>query len=381
MTDSFASLEIDQELIKGLSLEEIKIPTPVQSKVIPLALQNKNIIVQSETGTGKTLAYLVPIFEKLKVPKKEIDAIIMAPTHELVIQIQRQIERLAKNSGIGITSTTLIGNVNIARQIDKLKLKPRIIVGSAGRILELIKMRKILPGTIKTVVLDEADRLLDVNNRDGVLDVVKSVSKERQLMFFSASIQNDTIELAKQISGNLEVIKDESNPVIPDNIRHTYFFVEQQEKIETLRKLIGIIHPKKSIVFLNKSEQVENLLVKLQYHGLKVGALHGTNRKLDRKKVMDDFRTGKLEILIASDIAARGLQMDGITHVFNMDIPETPKEYLHRVGRTGRNNVDGVAISIITEREFPLLSVIQNKFSIKLTEQYSYKGKIFDATK
>ena len=376
MLDSFENLEISSELIHGLLAEKITTPTMIQTKVIPLILQNKDLIVQSETGTGKTLAYLIPIFEKIKEPKKEVSVVIMTPTHELVIQIQRQVERLAQNSKYPVTSTPLIGNVNMERQIDKLKKKPRIIIGSAGRILELIKMKKISAASIHTVVLDEADRLLDKNNREDVFAVVRATAANRQLMLFSASISSDTIQKAGDIGGAFQIIKEEGALVIPESIEHVFFTAAQQDKIEILRKIIGITKPKKSLVFLNKNDQIENLLSKLQHHGFKVGALHGTFQKLERKKVMDDFRSGKISILIASDIAARGLQLDGITHVFNMDVPPEPKEYLHRVGRTGRNSTEGLAVSIVTEREVPLLTSIQHKYSFALTEKSLFKGEI-----
>ncbi len=376
MSDSFTNLKISNDLINALAVEKITAPTPIQAKVIPLALDNKDLIVQSETGTGKTLSYLIPLFEKLNTPKNETEVIIMTPTHELVIQIQRQIERLATNSKYPITSTTLIGNVNIKRQIDKLKQKPRIIVGSAGRILELIKAKKLFARGIKTVILDEADRLLDINNRESVMSVIKETAVEKQILLFSASITEDTINKAAALSKTFEIVKLEGEPVIPETITHEYFVTTQQEKIETLRKIIGIIKPVKTLIFLNKNDQIDNLTAKLEYHNLKVGALHGTFRKLDRKKVMDDFRSGKLTILIASDIAARGLQLDGVTHVFNMDIPEAPKEYLHRAGRTGRNGVGGVVISLLTDREVPLLRVVQNKYGFVLTEKDMYNGKI-----
>jgi superfamily II DNA/RNA helicase len=374
----FEALNLNPSLIKALEIEKITIPTEIQRRVIPVALENKDVIAQSETGTGKTLAYLLPLYHKLNSLSKEMQAIIMVPTHELAIQVQRQIERLSLNSEIKITATPIIGNVNIDRQIDKLKEKPHIIVGSPGRILELIKKKKIAAHTIKTIIIDEADRLMDDSNLEIVKGVIKSTLKERQLMIFSATISKETITRANEIMKDPELIRGEEKATVPDTIEHIYFVTEQRDKIEVLRKLIRMLEPKKAVVFVNQSEEVETVSAKLNYHGLKAESIHGTNFKLDRKKTMEDFRTGRLQLLIASDIAARGLQIEGITHIFNMSIPEDAKDYLHRAGRTGRNGNKGLAISIITERELPLIHMYEKSLNISITFKDMYMGKLVD---
>jgi superfamily II DNA/RNA helicase len=374
----FDNMNLNRSLIKALEIEKITIPTEIQRRVIPVALENKDVIAQSETGTGKTLAYLLPLYHKLNSLSREMQAIIMVPTHELAIQVQRQIERLSLNSEIKITATPIIGNVNIDRQIDKLKEKPHIIVGSPGRILELIKKKKIAAHTIKTIIIDEADRLMDDSNLEIVKGVIKSTLKERQLMIFSATISKETITRANEIMKDPELIRGEEKATVPDTIEHIYFVTEQRDKIEVLRKLIRMLEPKKAVVFVNQSEEVETVSAKLNYHGLKAESIHGTNFKLDRKKTMEDFRTGRLQLLIASDIAARGLQIEGITHIFNMSIPEDAKDYLHRAGRTGRNGNKGLAISIITERELPLIHMYEKSLNISITFKDMYMGKLVD---
>jgi superfamily II DNA/RNA helicase len=374
----FDNMNLNKSLIKALEIEKITIPTEIQRRVIPVALENKDVIAQSETGTGKTLAYLLPLYHKLNSLNREMQAIIMVPTHELAIQVQRQIERLSLNSEIKITATPIIGNVNIDRQIDKLKEKPHIIVGSPGRILELIKKKKIAAHTIKTIIIDEADRLMDDSNLEIVKGVIKSTLKERQLMIFSATISKETITRANEIMKEPELIRGEEKATVPDTIEHIYFVTEQRDKIEVLRKLIRMLEPKKAVVFVNQSEEIETVSAKLNYHGLKAESIHGTNFKLDRKKTMEDFRTGRLQLLIASDIAARGLQIEGITHIFNMSIPEDAKDYLHRAGRTGRNGNKGLAISIITERELPLIHMYEKSLNISITFKDMYMGKLVD---
>jgi len=381
MIKSFNSLGLNPSLLNALEKERITIPTEIQIKVIPQVLKNKDLIVQSPTGTGKTLAYLLPLFGMIDASKKEMQAIILVPTHELAIQIQRQIERLSQNSEIKIIGTPIIGNVNIDRQIEKLKEKPQIIVGSSGRILELIKKKKISAHTIKTIVIDEADRMMDEKNIDNVLAVIKTTLRDRQLLMFSASISQKTIIKAKEIMKEPEIIKGEEKISVPTSIEHIYFLAEQREKIEVLRKLVGILNPQKAIVFVNQSDQIENVTFKLKHHGYKAERIHGANEKLDRKKNMDDFRSGKTQILIASDIAARGLQIDGLTHIFNFNMPEDTEGYLHRVGRTGRNGNAGLAVSIVTERELPLIKMLEKTLKINIVEKEMYKGKLFDVKK
>ncbi|MBE6044268.1 MAG: DEAD/DEAH box helicase [Clostridium thermopalmarium] len=373
---SFHELGLNSNLIEGLKKEGIENPTPIQEKVIPLSLENKDIIGQSETGTGKTLAYLLPIFQKIDASKREMQAIILAPTHELAVQIHRQVQSLALNSGVPVTSAPIIGEANIKRQIERLKEKPHIIVGSSGRILKLIKDRKISAHTIKTIVIDEGDKLLDDKNLGTVKDVIKTTMKDRQLMIFSATINEKTLSIAKNIMKNPETIKIENKETVNPNITHIYILSEQRDKIETLRKLINAINPKKSIVFINKSEEIDIITSKLKYHKLKADGIYGSAVKKERQKALEEFKKGKVQLLVASDLAARGLDIKDITHIFNLDLPENPKEYLHRVGRTGRSGKKGRAISIVTKKELALINKYKKIFNIKIEEKDVYKGKI-----
>ncbi len=377
---TFDSLGLRATLVDALKNENITVPTDVQEKAIPQALKNRDLIVQSETGTGKTLAFLLPLFEKLDFSKKEMQAIVLVPTHELAIQILRQIERLAGNSDLKANAAPIIGNVNIDRQIEKLKEKPHILVGSPGRILELIKKKKISAHTVKTIVIDEADRLMDDNNAETVKAVIKSTLKERQLMMFSASITNDTVKRASELMKEPEIIRSSQSIVVPDQIRHFCFVAEERDKIEVLRKLVRIMNPEKAIVFVSQGKEIEILAEKLKYHGLKAESIHGASIKLDRKKTMEDFRSGKLQLLVSSDLAARGLHIEGVTHIFNLYMPENAKDYLHRAGRTGRSGNAGNAVSIVTEREIPLIRMYEKVLKIDIAARAMYKGEIIPAS-
>lgn len=378
METTFNDLGIDTRLIEGLKKENIVEPTEIQVKAIPVALKNIDIIGQSETGSGKTLAYLLPIFQKVDSSKREMQALILAPTHELVIQIEKQIKVLAENSTLPVTSTNIIGAVNISRQIDKLKEKPHIIVGSPGRVLELVKKKKISAHTIKTIVIDEGDRLLNEDNLSVVKDVIKTTMKDRQLMVFSATINEKTLDISKSLMKDVEIINAETQDLVNPNITHMYFTAEQRDKIEVLRKLVAAIKPEKGIVFINKSDETEITASKLNYHNIKAFGIHGAASKEDRKKALEGFKSGEIQLLVASDIAARGLDVKDVTHIFNLDLPEDPKEYLHRVGRTGRAGKYGTAISIATKKEEASIKGYEKVFNIEIQEKEVRRGIVSD---
>ena len=381
MIESFETLGLSAPLVEGLHKAGIKVPTGIQTQVIPLALLGKDIIGQSATGTGKTLAFLLPIFQRIDTSKREMQAMILAPTHELAIQILRQVEMLAKNSGLPVTSTSIIGNVNIVRQIDKLKERPHILVGSSGRILELIQKKKITSQTIKTIVIDEADRLLDERNIDSVKAVIKTTLKDRQIMLFSATVTPETLEQGKKMMQNPEMIMVEGQVGDKPDITHLYFMAEQRDKIEMLRKIVSLIHKERVLVFVNKSEEIETTAAKLEYHGLKVAGIHGSSFKGDRKKSLEDFRKDKIQLLVASDVAARGLDITGVNYVFNLDLPEDPEVYLHRVGRTGRAGKSGIAMNIIAKNELSLIQKYEKVLDINIQAKYMANGKILDVVK
>ncbi|EJP6471314.1 DEAD/DEAH box helicase [Clostridium sporogenes] len=376
MMNSFDALNLNTMLVEGLKKLNINEPTEIQKRAIPLAMENRDIIGQSETGTGKTLAYLLPVFEKVNVEKKEMQTIILAPTHELSMQINNEIRNIASNSNMAVRSMAIIGEANIKRQIEKLKEKPHIIVGSPGRILELIKKKKITAHTVKTIVIDEGDKLLDKNNIKVVKDVIKTTLKERQLMLFSATITESSLNIAKDLMKEAEVIKVKEQNTVNENIKHLYITGEHRERIEVLRKLIASINPKRAIVFINRNEEIELTTLKLQYHKIKAYGIYGAAEKEQRKKALEDFRLGKVQILVSSDLSARGLDIKDVTHIFNLDLPENPKEYLHRVGRTGRASEEGTAISIITEKEKALIRKYEKEFNINIEEKKIYKGTL-----
>jgi ATP-dependent RNA helicase DeaD len=373
---AFIDLGIREDIAAGLKKQGIENPTDIQLKAIPPALENKDVIGQSQTGSGKTLAYLLPIFQKVDSNKKEMQAIVVAPTHELVMQIDKQIKTLAENSGLPVRSLAVIGQVNIERQIEKLREKPHVIVGSAGRILELIKRKKISAHTVKTIVIDEGDRMLDTDNAGNVKDIIKTTMRDRQLMVFSATINDRTMSLSKESMKEAVIVKTEEQQKLNPKVEHVYLLAEQRDKIEVLRKLVASVKPQRAIVFINKSDEIDNLTSKLKFHSLNAESIYGTAEKEERKKALEGFRSGKIQLLVASDLAARGLDIQDVTHIFNLDLPEDPKEYLHRAGRTGRMEKGGNVLSIVTEKETAQIKKYQNAFGIHIAQKEIYMGEI-----
>lgn len=379
MNNSFNELNINNSIVVGLEKQNITIPTGIQETAIPFALENKDIIAEAHTGTGKTLAFLIPIFEKINIEKREMQAIILAPTHELVVQIESQIKLLSTNSGINVTSLSIMGESNIEKQIKKLKeVKPHIIVGSPGRILDLIKKKKITAHTIKTIVLDEADNLLSKNKPVIIKDIIKSTMKDRQLMFFSASINKETLNLAKTLVKDVEIIKIENKSEINPKIEHICILGSLRDRFENLRKLLAAEQPQRAIVFVNNNTDLRQINEKLQYHKVKSTAIYGNASKEERQRALDAFRRGKCNVLVSSDLSARGLDIPEVSHIISLDFPVNPDEYLHRAGRTARGNNSGVSVCLITNKDIEILQSYEKAFDIEFTVKKLYGGKLMD---
>nr|WP_303269587.1 DEAD/DEAH box helicase [uncultured Clostridium sp.] len=379
MNKSFNELNINQSIVMALKKQNITTPTGIQETSIPFALENKDIIAEAHTGTGKTLAFLIPIFEKINLEKREMQAIILAPTHELVVQIESQIKLLATNSHMDIKSLSIMGESNIEKQIKKLKeIKPHIIVGSPGRILDLIKKRKITAHTIKTIVLDEADNLLSKNKPTIIKDIIKSTMKDRQLMFFSASINKETLNLAKTLVKEVEIIKIENKSEINPRIEHICILGSLRDRFENLRKLLAAEQPKRAIVFVNNNTELRQINKKLQYHKVKSTAIYGNASKEERQRALDSFRRGKCNVLVSSDLSARGLDIPEVSHIISLDFPVNPDEYLHRAGRTARGDNSGVSVCLITNKDIEILQSYEKAFGIEFTVKKLYGGKLMD---
>lgn len=360
---TFNELNINSELVAAMVKQGIVEPTAIQVAALPVLLEGKDAYLKSETGTGKTLAYLLPLFCRIDIKLLATQVAIVAPTHELAIQIQRQCCDLAQQAGLSIRSLLLIGGTSMKRQLEKLKKKPHIVIGSPGRIRELINLKKLKANKFKSIVVDEADRLLIGESRPIIQSIIKAAPPERQLIFISATEQPESAEVIATLAPNLFKLETASSPVNP-NIEHLYLVCEERDKPDVLRKLFHALCPTRAIVFVHRNETAEIIASKLAHHQIQVADLHGAFYKQDRKQAMDDFRSGKVCILIASDIAARGLDIPGITHIFNLDVPTQSKAYLHRVGRTARAGAKGQAVTLMTDEDTRLIHRYEKELGI-----------------
>lgn len=374
---SFSELGLNDNIVKGLELQGITEPTEIQSLTIPEILKNKDVIGESFTGSGKTLAFLAPIFQKINTEKREMQVLIIQPTHELVMQTEAQIKMLAVNSNVPVTSLTLIGDVNIFNQIKKLKeIKPHIIVGTPGRVLDLMNKKKISAHTIKTIVIDEADNLLDNTSSAFVKDIIKKTMKDREILIFSATINKNTLETAKALMKDPVIFKNESNFSLNPVIEHMYIETDPREKSEVLRKLTSAINPQKAVVFVNNVYNIDLVAERLNYHNKNAFAMHNKLTKEQRQNAMEKFRKGQIKILVSSDISARGLDIENVTHIINLDFPSNPLEYLHRAGRTARGKNSGCTISLVTAKEMHLIKKYEKEFKIKIVKKQLKQGQL-----
>ncbi|WP_235070354.1 DEAD/DEAH box helicase [Turicibacter sp. TJ11] len=376
MSLSFEALGLNASIVEGLIKQNITTPTAIQAQAVPVILSHQDVIAQSHTGSGKTLAFVAPLFQKVDTSKREMQVLILAPTHELVMQIDQQIKLLATNSGEAVTSTTIIGGANIEKQIKKLKdTKPHFIVGTPGRILELIKKKKITAHTIKTIVLDEADSLLDNTNTKTIQDIIKTTLRDRQLCLFSASISENTSALAQSMMKEPVIIKASDEVEMNPNIQHYYLKGDRRDKFELLRKLIVAEEPTRALIFVNQNDSMQEIAEKLNFHKKETFMMRGNIKKEERKRALDAFRNGSIRLLISTDLTARGLDIPEVTHVIHLDCPANPNEYLHRAGRTARGYQSGKSICIITEKELSTLKKYQKKFKITFDEMTVSHGK------
>ena len=362
---AFAELLLPADLISSLGKQQITDPTPIQIAALPVLMAGKDAYLTAETGTGKTLAYLLPLFTRIDPAQAATQVVIVAPTHELAIQIHRQSCDLAQHAGRAIRSVLLIGGTATDRQIEKLKAKPHVVVGSPGRIVELVERGKLKTAHIRCIVIDEADRLLSDESLTRIQKLVGAAPPARQLIFASATIEAQTRHVMTTLSPDALMLAPGA-AAVNENIEHLYLVCEERDKPDVLRKLLHAFDLPRSIVFVHRNDVAERVASKLAHHKLAVADLNAELDKMERKRTMDGIRSGAIRIMVASDLAARGLNIVGVTHVFNLDVPTMSKAYLHRVGRTGRAGSKGTAISLLTEIEARLIHRYEQELGITM---------------
>lgn len=351
-------------------------PTAIQQEAPEAILNNEDIIAEAPTGSGKTLAYLLPLLQKIDPSMPNAQAMILASSHELVMQIHTEIQKWALGSGI--KSISLIGGANVKRQLENLKKKPQIIVGTPGRIQELLKMKKLKVHEVKTIVLDEGDQLLVSEHVPAVSSIVSATQRDRQVVLFSATLPNYTVDAAKELMNDPKTIVIKRDEQESSNVEHIYFICDEREKIDVMRKLVRMGEVR-AIAFANDINRLSVLAEKLEYRNLGLDVLHSETKKQERAQAIKDFRANKFPLLLATDVAARGLDIQGLTHVIMLDLPRDLNQYIHRAGRTGRAGASGTVVSIITANEEKSLLKAGNALKIELKKKKLFKGNIVDA--
>lgn len=351
-------------------------PTAIQQAVVSPILQGKDVLAQSPTGTGKTVAYLLPMIEQIQENSNSLQAVVLAPSRELVMQIFQEVQKWT--DGSNISAASLVGGANIKRQLDKLKGKPQIVVGTPGRILELIKMKKLKMHEVKTMVLDEGDQLLVKEHLDTVRTIVKSTMNDRQLLLFSATSLEDTDQIIEMIGRKPEIITIERSEAVSSDVNHYYLICEPRDKANLLRK-IAAMDGMKGLVFVRDVGNMTVLAEKLKYEKVSLDILHSELGKNEREKALRAIRNGDVNILLATDVAARGLDVEGLTHVIHSDFPADMEQYIHRSGRTGRMGAAGTVVSLVTPREERELKKFGRQLDLQVQLRRLHGGKFVEA--
>lgn len=365
--NTFADFGLEPKVLQAITELGFEEATPIQAKSIPIALSGRDMIGQAQTGTGKTAAFGLPLINGISKDEDRIVALIMTPTRELAIQVAEEIGKLARFKGT--RSLPIYGGQDIVRQIRALKKKPQIIIGTPGRLLDHINRKTIKLDDVKTVVLDEADEMLDMGFMDDIQSILKLVPDERQTMLFSATMPSNIQRLAQQFLKNPEHVSVIPKQVSAPLIDQAYIEVHERQKFDALTRLLDMESPELAIVFGRTKRRVDELAEALQKRGYSADGLHGDLSQHQRDNVMRKFRDGSIDVLVATDVAARGLDVSGVTHVVNFDLPQDPESYVHRIGRTGRAGKEGAAWSFVTPREIDHLHFIERITRHKITRK------------
>lgn len=361
---TFNEFGLSPELMKAVSKMGFEEATPIQAATIPLSLQNRDVIGQAQTGTGKTAAFGIPLIEKIDMNNDAVQAIVVAPTRELAIQVSEELYKIGSTKRVRVLP--IYGGQDIERQIRALKKHPHIIVGTPGRILDHIRRRTLRLQHVHTVVLDEADEMLNMGFVEDIEAILSHVPTERQTLLFSATMPEPIRRIAERFMNNPELVRVKAKEMTVPNIEQYYIEIQEKKKFDTLTRLLDIQSPELAIVFGRTKRRVDELAEALNLRGYAAEGIHGDLSQAKRLSVLRKFKEGSIDILVATDVAARGLDISGVTHVYNFDIPQDPESYVHRIGRTGRAGKTGMAITFVTPREIGQLHHIEKTTKRKM---------------
>ena len=350
-------LTCSPEIIRGLKEMGFEETTPIQTQTIPVILEGKDVVGQAQTGTGKTAAFAIPVLEKINPKDRSTQALILCPTRELAIQIADEFAKIGKYKE-NIKVLPVFGGQSIDRQILRLKKGVQVVIGTPGRIIDHLRRKTLKIKDLKMFVLDEADEMLNMGFREDIETILESATDDRQTLLFSATMPKEILAIINKFQKDPVEIKITRKELSTPNIKQTYVMIHEKDKLDVLGRFLDAYEPKRSIVFCNTKRQVDNITSDLQNRGYLTDKIHGDMTQMARLGVISKFKTGDIEILVATDVAARGLDINDVESVFNFDVPTHDEYYVHRIGRTGRAGKDGLAVSFVTMREFYLLKNI-----------------------
>lgn len=353
----FQELGLSPATLKAVLNMGFEEATPIQSETIPLSLANKDLIGQAQTGTGKTAAFGIPLVEKVDLSVDAIQGIIIAPTRELAIQVSEELYKIG--SGKRVRVLPIYGGQDISRQIRSLKKYPHIIVGTPGRVLDHINRKTLRLDKVHTAILDEADEMLNMGFIEDIEAILAQIPTERQTLLFSATMPAPIQRMAERFMHEPQVVRVKTKEMTVPAIEQFYLEVIEKNKFDVLTRLLDIQSPELAIVFGRTKRRVDELAEALTLRGYTAEGIHGDLSQAKRMSVLRKFKEGSIDVLVATDVAARGLDISGVTHVYNFDIPQDPESYVHRIGRTGRAGKTGVALTFITPREKSYLAVVE----------------------
>ena len=367
-TVKFDELQLDERILRAVTDMGFEEMSPIQAQAIPVQMEGRDVIGQAQTGTGKTAAFGIPLLQKIDRDSKKLQAIALCPTRELAIQVAEEIRRLAKYMH-GIKVLPIYGGQDIVRQIRGLKDGVQIIIGTPGRVMDHMRRKTIRCDHVHTVILDEADEMLNMGFLEDMETILGQLPEDRQTVMFSATMPMAIQEIARKFQKspvNVKVVKKELT--VP-KVTQYYYEVKPKTKVEVMCRLLDMYAPKLSVAFCNTKKQVDELVQELQGRGYFAEGLHGDLKQEQRDRVMNSFRNGTTEILVATDVAARGIDVDDVGAVFNYDIPQDDEYYVHRIGRTGRAGKEGIAFSFVVGKEVYKLRDIQRYCKTKIIPQ------------
>ena len=367
-TIKFEDLKLDDRILRAVADMGFEETSPIQGKAIPLALEGTDIIGQAQTGTGKTAAFGIPLLEKVDPKLKKLQAVVLCPTRELAIQVAEEIRRLAKYMH-GIKVLPVYGGQEIVKQIRSLKDGTQVIIGTPGRVMDHMRRKTIRVEEVHTVVLDEADEMQNMGFLEDMETILGQLPETRQTMMFSATMSPAILEIARKFQKDPETVKVVKKDLTVPKVTQYYYEVKQKNKVEVLSRLLDLYAPKLSVVFCNTKKGVEEVVDALQGRGYFAEGLHGDLKQIQRDRVMNSFRNGKTDILVATDVAARGIDVDDVEAVFNYDIPQDDEYYVHRIGRTGRAGREGKAFSLVVGKEVYKMRDIQRYCKTRIIPQ------------